>query len=132
MFIDDAQNRSKLYTYFFFFFCFSVCIYIQMRTLLQSFPFAILMVVSLLSIDNVSEQIHIYFIVSVFVSLITIVLSLTLYDHRTLNRDLEEKIPTLILYFCNFMYRLFSTIARVVILSFLIALFPWYYYLQYY
>lgn len=96
-----------------------------MRTLLQSFPFAILMVVSLLAIDNVSEHIHFYFIVSLFVSILTIVLSLTLYDHRTLNRDIDEKISTMILYFCNFLYRLFSTVARIVIISFLIALFPW-------
>ena len=98
----------------------------QMRSLFQSFPFSILMVVSLLAIDNVSQHIHVYFIVSLFVSLLTIVLSLTLYDHRTLNRDLDEKVSTMVLYICNFSYRMFSIIARIIILSFLLALFPWY------
>ena len=96
-----------------------------MRTLLQSFPFAILMVVSLLRIDNVDQHIHLYFIVSLLISIVTIVLSLTLYDHRTLNRDSEDPTGNRILYLCNFCYRIFSCIARIIILSFFISLFPW-------
>merc|ERR1719203_471662 len=94
----------------------------KMRSLLQSFPFSILMVVSLLSIDSVSEHIHIYFIASLIISLLTIVCSLTLYDHRTLNVD-ENKNGFILI--CNFCYRMCSVIARIIILSFLIALFPW-------
>eukprot|EP01084_Bolivina_argentea_P306395 529457_1 len=65
-------------------------------------------------------------ITSLFVSLLTIVFSLTLYDHRTLNRDIEDTIGCYILYICNFFYRFLSVTARIIILSFLIALFPWY------
>jgi len=102
----------------------------KMRTLLQSFPFAVLMVISLLSIDNVSEHIHFYFIASLTLSLSTIVLSLTLYDHRTLDvQDLENagsRCSKFSLFGCNVLYRFFSACSRIIILSFLIAMFPWY------
>lgn len=97
-----------------------------MRTLLQSFPFAVLMVVSLLAIDNVSEHIHFYFICSLVVSLLTIVLSLTLYDERTLEIQDLDKCSKYTVFGCNFVYRLSSAFSRILILSFLIAMFPAY------
>eukprot|EP00485_Elphidium_margaritaceum_P007570 CAMPEP_0202692052 /NCGR_PEP_ID=MMETSP1385-20130828/6543_1 /ASSEMBLY_ACC=CAM_ASM_000861 /TAXON_ID=933848 /ORGANISM="Elphidium margaritaceum" /LENGTH=1172 /DNA_ID=CAMNT_0049347525 /DNA_START=87 /DNA_END=3605 /DNA_ORIENTATION=- len=105
----------------------------KMRTLFQSFPFAILMVVSLLSIDNINQHIHYYFIATLFVSVLTIVLSLTLYDHRTLNIERDttnsnySSSSNTILYVCNFCYRVFSTVARIIILAFLLSFLPWYF-----
>lgn len=100
----------------------------KMRCLLQSLPFSMLICTFLLS-TNKSEMINndlfIYALVSFTVSILTIVLSLFLYDNHTLNKNHEQKSKIYEVFICNYMYRLTSVISRIIILSFMIALFPW-------
>ena len=78
--------------------------------------------------EVMSNDLHFFAIVSMVISIITILLSLSLYDNRTLYKDEDEpnkkeECTTLIF---NFLYRLFSLVSRIIILAFLISLFEWF------
>ncbi|ETO30529.1 hypothetical protein RFI_06593 [Reticulomyxa filosa] len=97
----------------------------KVRSLTESFPFCLFAVTFLMYGENSSfdNDVQHFALLSLFVSVLSILLSLSLYDTTCLALDSFHS--HVFVRFANHCYRLFQVVSRVLVLAFFIALFPW-------